>query len=98
MHKTPYVFPIVGGRKVDHLKGNIDALSVELSKEDIAEIDKAYEFDPGFPHSFLFRGNEWNVNLTGGDVYLTKIAAHIDTLPKPSVRPSTHLILPAFIC
>lgn len=24
MHKSPYVFPICGGRKVEHLKGNIE--------------------------------------------------------------------------
>ncbi|PBK99004.1 hypothetical protein ARMGADRAFT_1124135 [Armillaria gallica] len=24
--KTPYVFPIIGGRKVEHLKANIEAL------------------------------------------------------------------------
>lgn len=27
MHKTPNVFPIVGGRRIEHLKGNIEALS-----------------------------------------------------------------------
>ncbi|KAI9741449.1 MAG: hypothetical protein M1818_004255 [Claussenomyces sp. TS43310] len=52
MHKTPYVFPIVGGRKVEHLKGNIEALSLELSDADIEEIESATpEFDIGFPQS-----------------------------------------------
>lgn len=53
MAKTPYVFPIVGGRKVEHLKGNIEALSLRLSAEDVKEIEKGYDFDPGFPHTFL---------------------------------------------
>jgi aryl-alcohol dehydrogenase-like predicted oxidoreductase len=53
MQKAPYVFPLVGGRKVEHIKGNIDALKVELSEDDIAKIDKAYHFDHGFPHTFL---------------------------------------------
>ena len=53
MQKTPFVFPIVGGRKVDHLKGNIEGLSVELSEEDIKEIDGVNAFDIGFPMSFL---------------------------------------------
>jgi aryl-alcohol dehydrogenase-like predicted oxidoreductase len=35
MAKAPYVFPIVGGRKVERLKGNIEALSLRLSEEDI---------------------------------------------------------------
>lgn len=30
MHKTPYVFPTIGGRTVRHLKENIDALSTYL--------------------------------------------------------------------
>jgi aryl-alcohol dehydrogenase-like predicted oxidoreductase len=53
MHKTPYVFPIVGGRKVDHLKGNIEALSLELSDEDMKEIEAATPFEMGFPHSII---------------------------------------------
>jgi aryl-alcohol dehydrogenase-like predicted oxidoreductase len=53
MAKAPYVFPIVGGRKVEHLKGNIEALSLKLSAEDVREIEKGYIFDPGFPHTFL---------------------------------------------
>lgn len=51
--QTPYLFPILGGRKVAHLKSNIEALALELTAEDNAEIDKAYDFDLGFPHSFL---------------------------------------------
>ena len=47
------MFPMVGGRKVEHLKANIEALSLRLSPEDIADIEKGYEFDPGFPHSFI---------------------------------------------
>lgn len=53
MHKSPYVFPIVGGRKVEHLKSNIEALGLRLTPEEIKEIDSAYGFDLGFPHSFL---------------------------------------------
>ncbi|KAL8739665.1 MAG: hypothetical protein Q9184_008575 [Pyrenodesmia sp. 2 TL-2023] len=53
LHKAPYVFPIVGGRKIDHLQGNIDALSLSLSPEDLTEIEGAVEFDPGFPLNFI---------------------------------------------
>jgi aryl-alcohol dehydrogenase-like predicted oxidoreductase len=57
MHKSPYVFPIVGGRKVAHLEGNIAALGLRLSPEDIREIDNAYGFEMGFPHIFLNPSN-----------------------------------------
>ncbi|OCB85917.1 arylalcohol dehydrogenase [Sanghuangporus baumii] len=30
MQKTPYTFPIIGGRKVEHLMANIDALKISL--------------------------------------------------------------------
>lgn len=53
LSKEPYVFPIVGGRKVEHLKGNIEGLTVSLTAEDFAEVENAYQFDPGFPQTFL---------------------------------------------
>lgn len=56
MHKAPYVFPICGGRKVEHLKGNIEALSLRLEEEDLKEIEQAYPFELGFPAGFLGSG------------------------------------------
>jgi aryl-alcohol dehydrogenase-like predicted oxidoreductase len=53
MHKAPYTFPIVGGRKVEHLKSNIEALGLRLTEAEIKEIDGAYGFDLGFPHNFF---------------------------------------------
>lgn len=77
MHKMPYVFPIVGGRKIEHLKGNIEALGLELTKEDIEEIEDAAPFDVGFPLNFLGMG------IKGGakgpdDVFLTRTVGHFD--------------------
>lgn len=57
MHKSPYVLPIVGGRKTSHLESNIAALGLRLTSEDIKEIDAAYGFDMGFPHQFLNPSN-----------------------------------------
>ncbi|KAF7846267.1 hypothetical protein BT93_L4729 [Corymbia citriodora subsp. variegata] len=61
MHKTPNVFPILGGRSIKHLKANIEALGLNLSKEEIEEIEDAAPFDPGFPNSMLFGGNKRTV-------------------------------------
>lgn len=55
MHKTPYVFPIVGGRKPEQLQQNIEALNVALSKEQIAFLDEASPFNPGFPYNIFVR-------------------------------------------
>ncbi|KZT58609.1 Aldo/keto reductase [Calocera cornea HHB12733] len=53
LHKQPYVFPIIGGKKVSHLKDNIKALSIHLTREQIDFLDAAVPFDIGFPQSFL---------------------------------------------
>ena len=50
MHKAPYVFPIIGGRKVEHLHSNIEALSIKLTKEQMAYLEGILPFDLGFPH------------------------------------------------
>ena len=47
--KYIHTFPLVGGAKVSHLQGNIDALNIKLSDEQIAELDGAIPYDPGFP-------------------------------------------------
>ncbi|OQO09604.1 hypothetical protein B0A48_05006 [Cryoendolithus antarcticus] len=84
MHKTPNVFPIVGGRKVEHLKGNIAALSIKLSAAEIEEIEDAYPFEYGFPQDFLFMGMK-TPSRDGKDVFLTKLNAHLDTVPRTGV-------------
>ncbi len=33
LQRCPYVFPIVGGRKISHLNDNIKALAIKLSEE-----------------------------------------------------------------
>lgn len=83
MHKTPYVFPIVAGRKVDHLKGNIEALTIRLSQEEMAEIDKAVSFELGFPHSFLHPNG---VPEAPGEVWLLNMAATYDYVKDAQVR------------
>ncbi|KAF5625230.1 alcohol dehydrogenase [Fusarium sp. NRRL 52700] len=87
MHKTSYVFPIIGGRKVDHLKANIQALTLNLSPEDIQEIDGANEFDAGFPNDFLYRGGN---SFGGPDVWLLQMGGTFDHVqpPKP-ISPAT---------
>ena len=71
MNKTPYVFPIIGGRKIEHLKGNIEGLSLTLTEEDIKEIEDANAFDVGFPHNFLGGANAYR---NPGDVWLMSLA------------------------
>ncbi len=49
------MFPIIGGRKVEHLKQNVQALDISLFPEQIQRIDDAKPFDLGFPHTIVVR-------------------------------------------
>jgi len=93
MHKAPYVFPIVGGRKVEHIKANIDALSVELSDQEVNEIDDAEPFDVGFPMNFLFETpkQKYRNNMSSRDIWQLTCNTRLETVPKPRVSP--HSIL-----
>ena len=64
LHKALHVFPIVGGRKVEHLKQNTQVLGVSLSPEQIHRINDAKPTRPWFPshrgctHSHIVRFRE----------------------------------------
>ncbi|KAL8714059.1 MAG: hypothetical protein Q9225_006642 [Loekoesia sp. 1 TL-2023] len=84
MHKSPYVFPIVGGRKVEHLKSNIEALKIDLTDEEIDEIDQAVPFDVGFPMNMLFEmgGEKYDRKMTAKDITLMATNTNLDTVEK----------------
>ncbi|KAF8998538.1 Aldo/keto reductase [Cyathus striatus] len=73
MQKTPFVFPIIGGRKIEHLKANIEALDISLSKEQIKYLESIVPFDLGFPGWMIGTGEEYN--------YLFASSAHFDKQP-----------------
>ena len=84
-YKSPYVFPIVGGRKIEHLKSNIEALSVELSDEEIDEIDAAAPFEHGYPLNFIFEyggGPKYEMRMGPGDIHYLKSCGPLDTVPR----------------
>ncbi|EXJ85160.1 aryl-alcohol dehydrogenase AAD14 [Capronia epimyces CBS 606.96] len=47
------VFPLVGGRKVEHLLDNIQSLSITLTPEQIDYLESVQPFDVGFPCNFI---------------------------------------------
>ena len=51
MQKTPFVFPIIGGRKVEHMLANLEALEIVLTAEQVEYLEKAVPFDKGFPYN-----------------------------------------------
>jgi len=60
MQKTPYVFPLLGGRKVEHLMANVEALDIVLTPEHMKAIESVFEFNPGFPNWMIGDGTEYN--------------------------------------
>ncbi|CAA7268843.1 unnamed protein product [Cyclocybe aegerita] len=81
MQKTTYVFPIIGGRKVEQLLANVEALDITLSDEQIKFLDSIVDFDLGFPHSMIGDGSQASTVL--------QLTAHIDEKPVAApVRPS----------
>jgi aryl-alcohol dehydrogenase-like predicted oxidoreductase len=53
MAKAANVFPIIGGRKVEHLKDNIRALSLHLTTEQVEYLESVNKFEIGFPGTFV---------------------------------------------
>ena len=91
-NKSPYVFPIVGGRKIEHLKSNIEALSIELTDEEIDEIDAAVPFEHGYPLNFIFEyggGPKYDMRMGSGDIHYLRSAGALDTVPR-SKPPKPH--------
>lgn len=85
MHKAPYVFPIIGTRTKEHLKANIEALTLSLDDEDIKEIESAVPFDLGFPSTFLYGAQGAD---HPGKVWLLNMAGTTDYVPVPKPIPA----------
>ncbi|KAI0301754.1 Aldo/keto reductase [Multifurca ochricompacta] len=79
--KMPYVFPIVGGRKIDQLRDNLKALDISLTPEHIQKIESAKKFDIGFPFNLFGTGAD--------DSFPLKTTAHVDRVPlQQAIKPS----------
>ncbi|MDJ0567996.1 MAG: aldo/keto reductase [Pleurocapsa sp. MO_192.B19] len=47
------VIPIIGARKVSHIKDNLACIDIKLSDKQISELNKASQIELGFPHDFF---------------------------------------------
>ncbi|EAU91208.1 arylalcohol dehydrogenase [Coprinopsis cinerea okayama7 len=80
MQKTTHVFPIIGGRKVEHLESNIEALSIRLTPEHIKYIESVTPFDPGFPG--------WMIGFGEGILHFISSMGAVDKQPfAPPIQP-----------
>lgn len=87
MNKAPFVFPVVGGRKVENLQANVDALAVELSTEELDEIDDSAPFDIGFPMNFLFETpkQKYRTRMDARDMWQLTCNTRLETVHKTKV-------------
>lgn len=56
MQKVPYVFPVLGARKLEQFEQNLEALEITLTPEHIAYLESVLPFDAGFPYTAFVRG------------------------------------------
>ncbi|CDO77142.1 hypothetical protein BN946_scf184657.g17 [Trametes cinnabarina] len=80
MQKVPYVFPIIGGRKVEHFLGNLSALDIALTDEHFKRIESVQPFDLGFPSNLIGDGSQYAMGMN--------MVAQFDKWPVPqAIRP-----------
>ncbi|KAI0708698.1 Aldo/keto reductase [Earliella scabrosa] len=81
MQKTPYVFPVIGCRKIEQLHANVEALDIALSPEQIKYLESVLPFDLGFPHAMVGDGSEY--------IRMTNSAGVFDKWPRAqAIRPA----------
>ena len=59
MNKTPNVYPIIGTTKIAQLQDSIGAVSINLSPEQMKQIEETAPFDLGFPHGMIHQDPHW---------------------------------------
>lgn len=53
LHKASYVFPIIGGRKIEHSQANLEALVISLNAEHMKQLEAAVSFELGFSGAII---------------------------------------------
>ena len=67
MQKAPFVFPVIGGRKIEHLHQNLEALEIALTDEHIKYIESILPFELGFPYNVFV--SEQTIQFYQGKAY-----------------------------
>ncbi|KAG2342184.1 Aldo/keto reductase [Suillus weaverae] len=80
MQKAPYVFPIIGGRKVEQLEANLESLAISLTSEQVKYLESIVPFAPGFPYTMIGDGTQ-----------CTRMLQHVAYLEK---QPLAQAIVP----
>jgi len=84
--KGPYIIPVVVGRKIQHLKASIEALGLQLTDQEIEDIEAAIPFDFGYPQTHL--GGPGGATHPA-DIWGTRRVGTFDWVEKPQVSSPT---------
>ena len=70
--KWPFVFPIIGSRKPDQIKDNLECLNVSIPEALMQKLDDVSAIEMGFPHDFIEKDSVQNVLFGGrhGDIII----------------------------
>ena len=79
MAKSPNAFPLVGGRKVENLRDNIQALNLRLTKKQMEFLGSQTPFYIGFPGNFIGP----DPKVTGKASFLLAANANYDFVQGP---------------
>ena len=106
MQKTPYVFPVIGGRKPEHLRANLEALSIALTDEHLKQLDGVVP-DPDQQVEVAFRNSSGALTFSSsslvidrplglsttifGDAFTTLAGATTTAVPKLTI-PSPSML------
>jgi len=74
--KFPSIFPLVGGWKADQALGNIEALNIKLTKEQVAELESTVPFQHGVPYN-AFGTDPANTTEGNWTTSFGRISGHI---------------------
>ena len=53
LRQRGHTIPIIGARKVEQLKDNLNCAKWSLNSKQLAELNKVSQIEPGFPRDFL---------------------------------------------
>ncbi|KAI7301951.1 putative aryl-alcohol dehydrogenase, partial [Hortaea werneckii] len=79
LSQAPNVFPIVGGRKVEHLMDNIQALKLKLSDKQVEKLQAVAPQTPEFPMNFIGQ----DPHITGQPSFLVNSTARMAYVQAP---------------
>ncbi|KAK7448800.1 putative aryl-alcohol dehydrogenase aad14 [Stygiomarasmius scandens] len=95
MQKAPNVFPIIGGRKVEHLVANLEALDIWLSDEQVNYLENIIPFNVGLPQAYFVRasfhsfGIDADISKGNGSQTspVVSMTIHTQRMPVPHALP-----------